>query len=136
MNFDKGVEEDFPDIESEELVNVSLTEEFFEKEQIMIKISDDRRKLADSAILKSKQHRLKILLDVIAQNCHRIQTILTWMADADGEEALSFTIKQLACKELLSEEQHLKLAYALLEEEFSQPNEYLAEPVRRSGWNG
>ena len=30
------------------------------------------------------------------------------MADADGEEA--FTLKQLAREELLSEEQHLKLA--------------------------
>ena len=39
------------------------------------------------------------------------------MADADGEEA--FTLKQLAREELLSEEQHLKLADALLEEEFN-----------------
>ena len=41
------------------------------------------------------------------------------MADADGEGALSFTLKRLACEELLSEEQHLKLAGALLEEEFN-----------------
>ena len=39
------------------------------------------------------------------------------MADTDGEEVLSFTLKQLASKELLSEEHHLKLADALLEEE-------------------
>ena len=41
------------------------------------------------------------------------------MADADDEEALSFTLKQLAREELLSVEQHLKLADALLEEEFN-----------------
>ena len=35
------------------------------------------------------------------------------MADADGEEAI--TLKQLACEELLSEEQHLKLADVLLQ---------------------
>ena len=67
-----------------------------------------------SVILKSKQHRHKILLDDIA---HGVQTILMRMADADGEEA--FTLKQLARKEVLSEEQHLKLADALLEEEFN-----------------
>ena len=39
------------------------------------------------------------------------------MADADGEEA--FTLKQLACEQLLSEEQHLKLEDVLLEEEFN-----------------
>ena len=39
------------------------------------------------------------------------------MADADGEE--TFTLKQLAREDLLSEEQHLKLADARLEEEFN-----------------
>ena len=39
-------------------------------------------------------NRLKTLLDDIAQNCHRVQTILTRMADADGEKA--FNLKQLA----------------------------------------
>ena len=48
-----------------------------------------------------KQHKLNILLDDIAQNRHRVQTILRRMADADGEE--TFTLKQLAREELLSE---------------------------------
>ena len=39
------------------------------------------------------------------------------MGDADGEEA--FTLKQFAHEKLLSEEQHLKLADALQEEEFN-----------------
>ena len=91
--------------------------EFLEKEPIKIKIDEVRRKLEGSSILKSKQHRLKILLDGIAQNRHRVQTILMRMADADGEEAS--TLKTLPREELLSEEQHLKLADALLIEEFN-----------------
>ena len=36
------------------------------------------------------------------------------LAYAEGEEQLSFTLKQFALEELLSEEQHLELAKALL----------------------
>ena len=117
--FRKDADEDFLDtvLELEVLVDVYFFEESLEKEPIMIKIDEVRRKLEDSAsILKSKQHRLKILLDDIAQNLHHAQTILMRMADTNGEEALSFTLKQLAREELLSEEHHLKLADALLEE--------------------
>ena len=114
--FQHDVGEDFldTDLELEELVDVYLLEEFLQKEPIRIKIDEVRRKLEGSTILKSKQHRLKILLDDIAQNRHRVQTILTRM---DGEEV--FTLKHLVPEELLSEEQHLKLADALLEEEFN-----------------
>ena len=35
----------------------------------------------------------------------------------EGEEQLSFTLKQLALEELLSEEQHLELAKALLNDD-------------------
>ena len=98
-------------------MDVYLLEEFLQKEPIRIKIDEVRRKLEGSTIPKSKQHRLKILLDDIAQNRHRVQTILTRMADTDGEEV--FTLKHLVPEELLSEEQHLKLADALLEEEFN-----------------
>ena len=56
-----------------------------------------------------------VLLDDIAQNRHRVQTIFQRLADAEGDEEqqLSFTLKQLALEELLSEEQHLELAKAL-----------------------
>ena len=115
--FRKDVDEDFLDtvLGLEELVDVYLLEEFLEKEPIRIKIDEVRRQLEGSAILKSKQHRLNLLLDDIAQNRHRVQTILMRMADADGEEAIT----QFAREELLSEEQHLKLADALPEEEFN-----------------
>ena len=54
-----------------------------------------------------------MLLDDIAQNRHRVQTILKRLADAEGEEQVSFTLKQLALEERLSEEQHLELATSL-----------------------
>ena len=39
------------------------------------------------------------------------------LADAEGEEHLSFTLKQVALEELLSEEQHLELDKVLLGDE-------------------
>ena len=89
-------------------MDVYLLEELLEKEPIRIKINE----------LKSKQRRLKFLLVDIVANRHRVQTILMWMTDADGEEAIQFTLKLLACEELLPEEQHLQLD-ALLEEKFN-----------------
>ena len=96
-------------------MDVYLLDEFLEKEPIRNKIDEVRRKLEGSAaILKSKQHRLKVLLDDIAQNRHRVQTLFRRLADTEGsEEQLSLTLKQLALGELLSEEQHLELAKAL-----------------------
>ena len=38
-------------------------------------------------------------------------------AKGEGEEHLSFMIKQLACEELLSDEHHLELDKALIEDE-------------------
>ena len=50
-----------------------------------------------------------MLLNDIAQNRYRVQSILKRLADAEGEEALSFTLKQLTCEEFLSEEQYRSL---------------------------
>ena len=98
-------------------MDVYLLNEFLEKEPIRNKIDEVRRKLEGSAaVLKSGQHRLKVLLDSIAQNRHRVQAIFQRLAGAEGgeEQQLSFTLKQLALEELLSEEQHLGLAKAML----------------------
>ena len=114
--FRKDVDDDFLEtvLELEELVDVYLLEEFLEKEPIRITIDEVRRKLEGSAAIpKSKQHILKMLLDNIAQNGYRVQSILRRLADAEGDEQLSFTLEQLAREELLSEEQHLELAEAL-----------------------
>ena len=56
-------------------MDVYLLWEFFEKGQIRIKIVEVRRKLEGSVILKSNQHRLKVLLDDIAPNRHNVKTI-------------------------------------------------------------
>ena len=70
MEFRKDVGEDYDfldaAIELEELVDVYLLEEFLDKETIRTKIDEVRRKLKGSAILRSKQHRFKVLLDDIA----------------------------------------------------------------------
>ena len=62
-------------IESEELVDVYLLEEFLDKELIRNKIDEVRRKLEGSAILIFKEHRLKVLLGAITQNRYRVQII-------------------------------------------------------------
>ena len=83
---DVGEDDDFLDtvLELEELVDVYLLGKFLEKERIRIKIDEVGRKLESSAIIKSKQHRLKVLLDDIAQNRHSVQTILKRLADASS----------------------------------------------------
>ena len=74
-----------------------------QKKTRWIKIDEVRKKLEGSAIPKSKQHRLKMLLDDISQNRYRVQSILRRLADAEDEGQLSFTQEQLASEELLSE---------------------------------
>ena len=114
--FRKDVGEDDIVLELEELVDVYLLNAFLEKEPIRNKNDEVRRKLEGSAaILKSKQHRLEVLLDDIAQNRHRVQTIFQRLADAEGgeEQQLSFTLKQLVLEELLLEQQHLEAAQAI-----------------------
>ena len=115
--FRKEVDEDVLDTvyDLEELVVVYLLDEFIGSESVLPKIDELGRKLDGSTILKSKQHRLHILLKDINQNRYRVETILKRLADAAGEEA--FALKQLALEELLSEEQHLELDKALLEHE-------------------
>ena len=81
--------------ELEELVDVYLLAEFLDKEPIMTRIDELRKTLEGSAILASKQHRLKVLLDDIAKYRYHAQTILRRVADAVGETEISFTLKQL-----------------------------------------
>ena len=57
------------------------------------------------------------MLDDIARNRHRVQSIIKLMADAMGKkEEMAFILKQLAREELLSEEQYLKLAQRGIDE--------------------
>ena len=71
--FRKDVDEDDTVLKLEDLLDVYLLEEFVEKEPFGIKIAVARRKLEGSAIFKSKQHRLEVLLDDIVKNRNRVQ---------------------------------------------------------------
>ena len=104
----------------EELIDAYLLDEFIDKEPIITKLDEVRAKFESSSspsIPKVKQLRLKILLDDIARNRHRVQSIIRRTADAMGKkEEMAFILKQLAREELLSEEQYLKLAQIGIEE--------------------
>ena len=118
--FRKDVSEDYLHtvLELEELNDVYPLDEFKDSDSVLTKIDDLRRKLDSSATIpNSKQHRLHILLKDINQNCHHVKTDLNRLSDEEGEEHLSFTLKQLALEELLSEEQHLEHDKVLVEDE-------------------
>ena len=102
----------------EELIDVYLLDKFVDGEQsILEKLDAVRAKLEQSSISKVKQLRLKILLEDIARNRHRVQSIMKRTADVMGEkEGMAFILKQLAREELLSDEQYLKLAQIDIDE--------------------
>ena len=57
------------------------------------------------------------MLDDIARNRYRVQSIMRRTADAMGKkEDMAYILKQLAREELLSEEQYLKLAQIGIDE--------------------
>ena len=62
--------------ELEELIDAYLLDEFIDKEPTTTKIDAVRKKLESSSISTVKQLRLKILLDDIARNRHRVQSII------------------------------------------------------------
>ena len=106
--------------ELEELIDAYLLDEVIDKEPIITNLDAVRKKFESSSsptISKVKQLRLKILLDDIARNRHRMQSIMRRTADAMGKkEEMAFIPKQLDCDELLSEEQYLKLAQISVDE--------------------
>ena len=65
--------------------------------------------LEGSLITKSKQHRLKMLLNDIYSNRYRLQTILTRLDDAQNARDISNILEQLVREEMLSHEQYEKL---------------------------
>ena len=106
--------------ELEELIDTYLLDEFINKEPIITKLDAVRKKFessSSSTISKVKQLRMKILLDGIASNRHRVQSIMRRTADAMGKkEEITFILKQLAREELLLEEQYLKIAQISVDE--------------------
>ena len=106
--------------ELEDLIDAYLLDEFIDNEQpILEKLDAVRAKLehSSSSIPKFKQLRLKILLDDIARNRYRVQSIMKRTADVMGEkENMTSLLKQLAREKLLSDEQYLKLAQIGIDE--------------------
>ena len=94
--------DDFADIvlELEKLV-----EQYLDGKVTMTDILNISRSLENSSILLSKQQRFKMLLNDIADNQHRVQTIFRRLNEAKDEN----TLNQLVREHLLSPEQYEKL---------------------------
>ena len=61
----------------EELVTIFLTNEFLKEKPILPMIDELIGELENSPIAKSKHHRLKMLLNDVNKNRHRVQSIFT-----------------------------------------------------------
>ena len=72
--------------ELEELIDIYVLDEFIDNKPIIEKLNAVRKKLEGSNITKVKQLRLKILLDDIARNRHRGQSIMRRTIDAMGKK--------------------------------------------------
>ncbi len=66
------------------------------------------KKLKNSLVMKSKSHRLKMLVDDINKNRYRVKSILTNLNNVQ-EDDIKNALGRLAREELLSEEQYDKL---------------------------
>ena len=95
-------------LELEGLVDAFLQDKFLENESVLPKLDEIRKKLEDSNIPKSKQHRLKMLIDDIANNRYRVTSILRRLNNS--EDDIKNILKVLAREKLLSDEQYKKLA--------------------------
>ena len=73
-------------------------------------INEITRRLENSPIARSKQHRLKILLIDIKKNRYRVYSILLRLNGVQGDEdMMANALQQLAREELLSPDQYKKL---------------------------
>ena len=65
--------------------------------------------MENSPLAKSKVHRLKMLVNDIAHNRHRVQSIFTRLDDAADKDDWFILLKELIKNELLSAEQFEQL---------------------------
>ena len=87
-----------------------LIDEFLEGKPIFPMIDEIMKTLEASPIAKTKQHRLKMLVDDITSNRYRLQSIFTRLDDAQDKDDTLHILKELVKEELLSEEQYEELA--------------------------
>ena len=70
----------------EELIDALVTAEFLEGAPILPMIDELRAAIENSPITKSKQRRLKFLVDDINKNRYRVKTILTTLNNAQEDK--------------------------------------------------
>ena len=96
-----------------QLVEVFIRDEFFEKRPVIPDIKKILTKLSSSKIiLKSKLHRVEMLLEEITRNRARVQEIVNRMGlvlDAAVEADVLLMLKQLTSEGHLSLDQYFKI---------------------------
>ena len=71
---------------------VFFTAEFLDEEKPILPMIDELvKKLKNSLVLKSKSHRLKILVDDINKNRYRVKSILTNLNNVQEDDITSIT---------------------------------------------
>ena len=69
-------------IKLEEPINAFFTDEFLDGDSILPMIDELRAAIENSPLTKSKQHRLKLLVDDINKNRYHVKSILTTLNNA------------------------------------------------------
>ena len=87
-----------------------FVEEFVDEEIVRPKINVLLKQLESSKIPKSKQHRIKMLLDDIEKNRYRVEQTFQRLMDTENKDEMLHVLKTLVCEEHLSDEQFEQLA--------------------------
>ena len=90
-------------IKLEELIDVFFTDKFVDGAPILPLIDELRAPIENSPITKSKQQRLKMLVDDINKNRYRLKSILTTLNNVqEDKQDIKNTLERLSREELLS----------------------------------
>ena len=94
----------------EKLLEEFFVEEFVDGETIKPQINALLDQLENSKIPRSKQHRIKMLLDDIEKNRYRVEQIFQRLMDAEDKDGMLTVLKTLVREGHLSDEQFERLA--------------------------
>ena len=106
------IDAEFIDIvlDIEKLLEEFFVKEFVDGETIRSQINALLNQLESSKIPKSKQHRIKMLVDDIEKNRYRVEQIFQRLMDAEDKEEMLTVLKTLVREGHLSDEQFEQLA--------------------------
>ena len=112
MDIKEEINVEFMDIvvNIENLLETFFVEEFIDGEAIRPRINTLLDQLENSKIPKSKQHRIRMLLNNIEKNRYRVEQIFQRLMDAEDEDNMLHILKALVREGLLSDEQFERLA--------------------------